>query len=179
MEILHTDVGYDEGAILDAINLGLSYVPRDIDQDGVNDYEDNCIETYNPDQADIDSDGMGDACDPCDNANIFVPGNINGDLWNYDSGSTDPSVSVDIFDVLRFVDIVQSFPTLLILIALISIFTPSIQLTIIVIGIVSWTGIARIVRGQVLSIKSKEYVQSAIAMGYSQYRILFYHIFIN
>ena len=81
--------------------------------------------------------------------------------------------------IMRFVDIVQSFPTLLILIALISIFTPSIQLTIIVIGIVSWTGIARIVRGQVLSIKSKEYVQSAIAMGYSQYRILFYHIFIN
>ena len=76
MEILHTDVGYDEGAILDAINLGLSYVPRDIDQDGVNDDIDNCIETYNPDQADIDGDGMGDACDPCDNANIFIPGNI-------------------------------------------------------------------------------------------------------
>ena len=81
--------------------------------------------------------------------------------------------------IMRFVDIVQSFPTLLILIALISIFKPSIQLTIIVIGIVSWTGIARIVRGQVLTIKSKEYVQSAISLGYSQYRILFYHILIN
>ncbi len=81
--------------------------------------------------------------------------------------------------IMRFVDIVQSFPTLLILIALISIFKPTISLTIIVIGIVSWTGITRIVRGQVLVIKSKEYVQSAIAMGYSQYRILFYHIFIN
>ena len=106
MEILLTDIGYDEGAILDAINLGLSYVPRDIDQDGINDDIDNCIETYNPDQADIDGDGMGDACDPCDNANIFIPGNINGDLWYYDSGSIDPSVSVDIFDVLRLVDII-------------------------------------------------------------------------
>ena len=64
MEILYTDYEYDEVAILSAIDLGLSYVIRDMDQDGFNDDEDNCIETYNPDQADIDSDVIGDACDP-------------------------------------------------------------------------------------------------------------------
>ena len=75
MEILLTDIGYDEGAILDAINLGLSYVPRDIDQDGINDDIDNCIETYNPDQADIDGDGMGDACDPVSYTHLTLPTN--------------------------------------------------------------------------------------------------------
>ena len=81
--------------------------------------------------------------------------------------------------IMRFIEIIQSFPTLLILIAMISIFTPSIQLTIFVIGIVSWPSIARIVRAQVLSIKSKEYIVAAIAMGYSQHRILLYHVFLN
>ena len=81
--------------------------------------------------------------------------------------------------IMRLVDIIQSFPTLLILIALISIFNPSIKLTILVIGIASWTGITKIIRGQVLKIKTQGYIDAAIAMGYSKYRILFQHIFPN
>ena len=81
--------------------------------------------------------------------------------------------------VMRFVEIVQSFPTLLILIALISIFDPTIKLTILVIGLVSWPSITRIVRGQVLKVRTEEFVIAAQAMGYSDFRVLTYHIFLN
>tara|TARA_Y100001935_G_scaffold255549_1_gene269379 strand:+ start:569 stop:1363 length:795 start_codon:yes stop_codon:yes gene_type:complete len=81
--------------------------------------------------------------------------------------------------VMRFVEIVQSFPTLLILIALISIFDPTIKLTILVIGLVSWPSITRIVRGQVLKIRTEQFVIAAQAMGYSDFRVLTHHIFLN
>lgn len=71
----------------------------DPDQDGILSQNDNCILVYNPDQDDIDSDGMGDACDPCDNENIWVFGNINGDM------NPDSTVSIDVFDVLSLSDL--------------------------------------------------------------------------
>ena len=80
---------------------------------------------------------------------------------------------------MGFIETIQSFPTLLILIAIISVFTPSIKLTIFVIGIVSWPPLARIVRGQVLLIKSKEYIVAAKALGYSNIRIMIYHVLMN
>jgi len=104
-EVLYTSSGYSEGDIMEAIELGLSYVPRDEDQDGVMDSTDNCFDTPNPDQLDIDSDGFGDACDPCDNANVFVSGNTNGTV---ETGGTP---TVDIFDILSLVEIVLSGDT--------------------------------------------------------------------
>jgi len=99
-EVLFTSSGYQEDDIIEAIALGLSYVPRDEDSDGVLDSVDNCFDVVNPDQLDIDLDGYGDACDPCDNLNIFTSGNTNGTL------TTGGVVTVDIFDVLSLVEII-------------------------------------------------------------------------
>ena len=75
------------------IQNALSNVPVDYDEDGVNDPIDNCYSTYNPQQEDIDSDGLGDACDLCDNENIWVIGNTNGSI------TTNGNNQIDIFDV--------------------------------------------------------------------------------
>ena len=82
------------------IQNALSNVPVDYDEDGVNDPIDNCYSTYNPQQEDIDSDGLGDACDLCDNENIWVIGNTNGSI------TTNGDNYIDIFDVLSLVDII-------------------------------------------------------------------------
>jgi hypothetical protein len=99
MEILYTGSGYNESQILEAIELGLSYVPRDDDLDGINDNDDNCEFIHNPNQEDIDLDGFGDVCDSCDNLNIFINGNLDGN-------SRDNVAIIDIYDVLNLVDVV-------------------------------------------------------------------------
>ena len=99
MQVLYTNSGFNQNEIIEAIDIGLSYVPRDLDLDGINDNIDNCKDIYNPNQEDVDLDGMGDACDPCDNYNIFISGNIDGGLVN-------GMPNIDIIDVLNLVDIV-------------------------------------------------------------------------
>ena len=73
-------------------------VNQDLDDDGFILSEDNCPNTYNPTQDDSDNDGYGDECDICDNQNIFVMGNVNGDL------TSDNEPQVDFFDIVSLID---------------------------------------------------------------------------
>jgi peptide/nickel transport system permease protein len=79
----------------------------------------------------------------------------------------------------RLVDVVLSFPLLLFALAMIAIFGPSTSLLILVIGIFSWAAIARIVRGQVLTIREREYVEAARALGAKSSRIMFVEMLPN
>jgi peptide/nickel transport system permease protein len=79
----------------------------------------------------------------------------------------------------RLVDVVLSVPFLLVAIALVSITGPSMTVTILVIGFFSWAAIARIVRGQVLSIREREYVEAARSLGAGTGRIMFIDILPN
>ena len=99
MEVLYTGSGFEESAILAAIELGLSNVPRDLDLDGISDAIDNCENDYNPNQNDLDLDGIGDVCDQCDNLNVYILGNIDGSIDN-------ELPLIDILDVLNLVDVV-------------------------------------------------------------------------
>jgi peptide/nickel transport system permease protein len=79
----------------------------------------------------------------------------------------------------RFIDAVLSLPYLVFAIALVSITGPSLTVSIAVIAFFSWASVGRIVRGQVLSIKEKEFVQAARSLGASNARIMFLDILPN
>ncbi len=81
--------------------------------------------------------------------------------------------------IMRFVDVVISFPRLVLLIAIIAVFDASIFLIIAVLGLTQWPGTARIVRGEVLSLREREFIQAARALGYSGSRIVFRHLVPN
>jgi oligopeptide transport system permease protein len=81
--------------------------------------------------------------------------------------------------LMRFTDIWYAFPDLLFVLVLVSVFGPSLLSIFAAIGIVNWVGLARLVRGQVLSIKEKEFVESARAVGSSHFKIVLRHLVPN
>jgi peptide/nickel transport system permease protein len=76
----------------------------------------------------------------------------------------------------RFMDILLSFPILLFALAIIARFGPSLDLLLIVIAMFSWPYIGRLVRGQVISLREREFVEAARALGSSDLRIMFVEI---
>ena len=81
--------------------------------------------------------------------------------------------------MMRLVDVLYALPFTIFVILLMTIFERSIVLLFIVIGAVEWLTMARIVRGQVLSLKQQEFVEAAVSLGYSTRRIIFRHIIPN
>ena len=85
---------------------------------------------------------------------------------------------VDSF-MMRIVDALLSIPTLFLLLFLATIFTPSVPLLILVIAFVAWLVPARLVRGEALSLRTREYVQAVRGMGGGGARIILRHIVPN
>jgi peptide/nickel transport system permease protein len=81
--------------------------------------------------------------------------------------------------IALIIDMVLSIPFLLAGIAIVSLIGPSLTVTIVVIAFFSWSSIARIVRGQVLSIREREYVEAARSLGASDWRIMFVDVLPN
>lgn len=81
--------------------------------------------------------------------------------------------------VMRLVEIFYAFPFLILVIAVIAIFGPSIFNVMWVLGVVSWPFYARLVRGQVLALKNMEYVEAARATGTGPWRIMLKHVLPN
>ena len=79
----------------------------------------------------------------------------------------------------RLIDVVLSVPFLLVAIALVSVTGPSLTVTVLVIGCFSWASVARIVRGQVLSLREREFVEAARSLGAGDSRIMFVDILPN
>ncbi|MEK6628902.1 MAG: ABC transporter permease, partial [Bdellovibrionota bacterium] len=80
---------------------------------------------------------------------------------------------------MRTVEIIQTMPTTLILITIISIFTPNLFVLIIFLALFDWTKIATYMRGQFLQLRKREYVEAARALGASDKRVIFGHILPN
>lgn len=78
--------------------------------------------------------------------------------------------------IMRFTDVMLAFPSILLAMALVAIEGPSLTIIIVVIGMVSWTGLCRITYGQVLSLREREWVDAARATGVGGRRILIRHV---
>ena len=102
----------------------------------------------------------------------LVIGVTYGGICGYIGGKTD-------MILMRLVDIIYSVPTLLYVILIMLIFGSNIISMLIAIGISSWVGMARLVRGQILSLKEQEYAQAAFVLGASRARIMFKHLIVN
>lgn len=81
--------------------------------------------------------------------------------------------------VMRLADVTLAFPTLLLLIAMVAAFQPSMGVVFATIGVVGWAGIARLVRGQVLVVRQLEYIQAIRALGARDWRIMIQHVLPN
>ena len=99
-------------------------------------------------------------------------GIILGSLAGYYGGWVDALV-------MRFVDIMLCFPTFFLILAVIAFLDPSIWNIMIVIGLTSWMGIARLIRAEFLSLRQRDFVLAAQALGASDLRLIFRHILPN
>ncbi|HRW58902.1 MAG TPA: ABC transporter permease [Chlamydiales bacterium] len=81
--------------------------------------------------------------------------------------------------MMRICDIISSIPYLLIVILLIIVFGPGFLSIIIALSITGWMNMARIIRGEVLKIKEKEYIAAAKVLGCSKWRLLYSHFLPN
>ena len=81
--------------------------------------------------------------------------------------------------LMRFVDIMLAFPTFFLILAVIAILEPSIFTIMAVIGITSWMDVARLVRAEFLTLKERDFVDAARAMGVKNIRLIFRHILPN
>jgi len=101
-----------------------------------------------------------------------IIGTILGSISGYFGGWVDSTIQ-------RFTDAIMCFPSLIIIIAAVAIIGPSIYNVMIVIGLLTWPGICRLVRGQFLSLREREFVEAARSMGAKPNRIIFRHLLPN
>lgn len=101
-----------------------------------------------------------------------IIGMLLGAVSGYYGGWTDRAI-------MRFIDIMLSIPTFFLVLAVIAFVGPSIWNIMIVIGFTSWMGVARLIRAEFLSLKEREFVLAAKALGASDMRIILRHIMVN
>lgn len=81
--------------------------------------------------------------------------------------------------LMRVTDIFLCIPTFLLILMVIAFVGPSIFNIMVVIGLTSWTDVARLVRGEILSLKEREFIQASRVMGFSDLRIILKHLLPN
>ena len=81
--------------------------------------------------------------------------------------------------IMRVADAFMSFPTMVLILVLVAVFGPSILTVTVVIGVLGWTAIAKLIYGNVLSIREREYIQATKAIGMSTPKILLSEVLPN
>ncbi|MCK5534839.1 ABC transporter permease [bacterium] len=81
--------------------------------------------------------------------------------------------------IMRLVDVMLCFPTFFLILMVIAFLSPNIFTIMLVIGLTSWPGLARMVRGECLSMREREFIQAAKLVGLKNNRIIFVHLLPN
>ncbi|MGA9108903.1 MAG: ABC transporter permease [Smithella sp.] len=102
----------------------------------------------------------------------IIIGSILGAVSGYYGGWVDSVI-------MRFVDIMLCFPTFFLILAVIAFLEPSIWNIMIIIGLTSWMGVTRLVRADFITLRERDFVKAARAIGASDMRIIFLHILPN
>jgi peptide/nickel transport system permease protein len=102
----------------------------------------------------------------------IIIGTILGAVAGYYGGWVDSVI-------MRFVDIMLCFPTFFLILAVIAFLEPSIWNIMIIIGLTGWMGVTRLVRADFISLRERDFVKAARAIGASDVRIIFLHILPN
>ncbi len=102
----------------------------------------------------------------------FIIGTTIGSIAGYAGGWTDSVL-------MRLVDVVLAFPFLVLMLAIIAILGPGLLSFYIAMALVGWVSYARLVRAQVLVLKTSDFVTAARSLGFGRFRILFRHILPN
>ncbi len=102
----------------------------------------------------------------------FIIGTTIGSIAGYAGGWVDTLL-------MRIVDVVLAFPFLVLMLAIIAILQPGLASFYIALALVGWVSYARLVRAQVLVLKTSDFVMAARSLGFGRVRILFRHILPN
>jgi len=81
--------------------------------------------------------------------------------------------------LMRFTDVMMTFPFFLLLVLIVFIFGPNLAFIVVVIGLTGWTGTARLIRSETLSLRTREFVMASKALGASDRRIIVAHLIPN
>jgi peptide/nickel transport system permease protein len=106
------------------------------------------------------------------NTTAAVLGTLVGLLAGYYSGAMDTVL-------MRLTDVLLAFPAILLALGLGSVLRPSVPVVILILTVITWPALARLVRGQVISIRERAYVESALCAGARDWHIILRHILPN
>lgn len=101
-----------------------------------------------------------------------IIGVILGAIAGFYGGRVDMIIS-------RFIEVMICFPTFFLIIAVLAFISPSIYNIMIVIGLTGWTSVARLIRGEILKVKTMEYIMAAKSIGASDFREIVHHLLPN
>jgi peptide/nickel transport system permease protein len=95
-----------------------------------------------------------------------------GSLAGYHGGWLDDAL-------MRVTEFFQTIPTFLFAIVLLAILSPTVTTIVVAIAVVTWPPVARLARGEVLALRSREFVQASVALGMTDRRVLVRHVLPN
>ncbi len=80
---------------------------------------------------------------------------------------------------MRIVDVILAFPTFFLMLMLVGVFEANLVFLVLIMGFTSWTGTARVIRGEILSLREREFIEGARAIDLSNRLIIFRHLIPN